>query len=59
MKDFHFMFGRYDGITIVEAPSDEAMAKAVLIIGNRGMASIQTLKAFPEAEGLAIIKGLP
>jgi uncharacterized protein with GYD domain len=45
--------------SIADAPSDEAMAKAVLIIGNRGMASIQTLKAFPEAEGLAIIRGLP
>jgi uncharacterized protein with GYD domain len=59
IKEHYFVFGKYDMVSIAEAPSDEAMAKAVLIIGKRGMASIQTLKAFPEAEGLAIIKGLP
>jgi uncharacterized protein with GYD domain len=46
-------------VVTVEAPSDDAMGKAVLIIGSRGAVSIQTLKAFTEAEGIAIIKGLP
>ncbi len=47
MKAFCFTFGRYDMITIVEAPSDEAMGKAVLIIARRGAVRIETLKAFP------------
>ena len=59
IKEVYFVFGKYDMVAIAEAPSDEAMAKAVLIIGSRGAASVQTLKAFSEAEGLAIIKGLP
>ena len=59
VKDLYFVFGKYDLVVVVEAPSDEAMAKVALMIGSRGAARIQTLKAFPEAEGLAIIKGLP
>lgn len=30
LKAFYFTFGHYDMIAIVEAPSDEAMAQAVL-----------------------------
>ncbi|MGZ4881986.1 MAG: GYD domain-containing protein, partial [Halobacteriota archaeon] len=59
LKDLYFVFGKYDLVVVVEAPSDEAMAKVTLTIGSRGAARIQTLKAFSEAEGLAIIKGLP
>jgi len=59
LKEIYFVFGKYDMVAIAEAPSDEAMGKAILIIGSRGAASIQTLKAFTEAEGLAIINGLP
>jgi uncharacterized protein with GYD domain len=59
LKELYFTFGKYDMVAIAEAPSDEAMGKALLIIGSAGTASMQTLKAFPEAEGLEIIKGLP
>ncbi len=59
IKQIHFVFGEYDMVVVVEAPSDEAMAKAVLTITSAGMASLETLKALPEAEGIAIIKGLP
>jgi uncharacterized protein with GYD domain len=46
-------------VVVAEAPGDEAMGKAVLMITSAGMASLRTLKVFPEAEGLAILKGLP
>jgi uncharacterized protein with GYD domain len=59
LNEIYFVFGKYDMVGVAEAPSDEALAKAVLTIGSRGTASIQTLKAFSEAEGLAIINGLP
>jgi uncharacterized protein with GYD domain len=59
MKDFYFVFGKYDMIAIAEVPSDEAMAKAVLMTARYGQASIETVKAFTEAEGYEIIKGLP
>ncbi|MEI7826676.1 MAG: GYD domain-containing protein [Euryarchaeota archaeon] len=59
LKAFYMTFGRYDTIAVVEAPSDEAMGKALLIVGSGGAVSMETLKAFPEAEGYEIIKGLP
>jgi uncharacterized protein with GYD domain len=59
IKQIHFVFGEYDMVVLAEAPSDEAIGKAILMIASAGTASLRTLKAFPEAEGLAIIKGLP
>ncbi len=59
LKAFYFTFGRYDTIAVVEGPSDEAIGKAVLSIGRRGAVTIETLKAFTEAEGYDVIKGLP
>lgn len=59
LKELFFVFGQYDIVVVAEAPSDEAMARAVLIIGSAGSASIQTLKAFSEAEGVEIINALP
>jgi uncharacterized protein with GYD domain len=44
---------------IAEAPSDEAMGKALLMLGGFGTVSVETLKAFPEKEGLEIIRELP
>ena len=59
IKALYFTFGQYDKIVIAEASSDEAMAKAVLMLGGFGTVSVQTLKAFPEKDGLEIIRGLP
>ncbi len=58
VKAFYFTFGKYDMIAIVEAPSDESVGKVVLTNGKFGMASVETWKAFSEAEGIEIIKGL-
>ncbi len=58
IKMFYFVFGRYDMIAIVEAPSDEVIAKAALSVGKFGAARGETVKAFTEAEGYEIIKGL-
>jgi uncharacterized protein with GYD domain len=58
IKEIYFTFGKYDLVTIAETPSDEAMAKAMLIVGRAGSLRTETLKAFPEAEGIAIIKRL-
>jgi len=58
LKAFYFTFGQYDMIAIVEAPSDEAMAQAVLSVGRHRAVRTETLKAFSEAEGLEIFKRL-
>ncbi len=58
LKDFYFTFGRYDMIAIVEAPNDEAIAKAVVTGSGWGAARYETMRAFSEAEGADIMKGL-
>ncbi len=59
LKAIYFTFGKYDIISIVEAPSDEANATAQLAAESHGMLRTETLKAFTEAEFYDIIKGLP
>lgn len=59
IKALYFTFGRYDKVVIADAPSDEAMAKAVLTLGRFGTVQVETLKAFPEKDGLEIISELP
>jgi uncharacterized protein with GYD domain len=59
IKALYFTFGRYDKVVIAEARSDEAMAKAVLTLGRFGTVQVETLKAFPEKDGLEIISELP
>ena len=45
--------GRYDFVTIVEAPDDKTMAKLSVEIGSRGTMTNQTMAAMP-AEELAL-----
>ncbi|HYJ01031.1 MAG TPA: GYD domain-containing protein [Nitrososphaeraceae archaeon] len=42
----YYTFGKYDGISIVEAPNDEALMSCLLSIGSQGNAHTVTLKAF-------------
>ena len=41
-----FTLGRYNVIALMEAPDEEAMAKAVLSWGSRGLLRIETFRAF-------------
>jgi uncharacterized protein with GYD domain len=59
IKALYFTFGRYDKVVIAEAPSDEAMGKALLMLGRFGTVRVETLKAFTEKDGLEIISQLP
>lgn len=38
--------GRYDQVSIVEAPDDETVAKLALIVCGRGNATTETLRCF-------------
>ena len=42
--------GRYDFVTIVEAPDDKTMAKVSVELGSRGTMTSQTLAAMPAEE---------
>jgi len=58
VKDFYLLMGQYDAIFIVEAPSDETVAKAALTLGARGTVSTETLRAFTEEEYMRLIVGM-
>ncbi len=58
-RSFHMTLGQYDGIAIVEAPNDEAVAKFVLTLGSAGNVRTTTLKGFTEQEHREIIGSLP
>ena len=58
LRDAYLTMGRYDLVTIIEAPDDETYAKAVLGLGAQGSVSTETLKAFTEDEYRRIIGSL-
>jgi uncharacterized protein with GYD domain len=58
LKEFYLVTGRYDMVTVVEAPDDETVAKLALTIGSGGAIRTETLRAFPESEYRKIIAAL-
>ena len=49
IKDVYMTMGRYDLIMVVEAPSDDAVAKAMLSLAAQGNVQTETLKAWNES----------
>jgi uncharacterized protein with GYD domain len=54
----YYTFGKYDGVSIVEAPNDEALMSYLLSIGSQGNARTVTLKAFTYDEASKIMQNL-
>jgi uncharacterized protein with GYD domain len=52
---FYMTMGQYDGVTITEAPSDEAYAKIILAAAAGGSIQVETLRAFTEEEYRKIV----
>lgn len=59
IKEFYYTMGRYDFVAITEAPSYEAMMRALLTIGTTGAIRTETLQAIPIEKVVDIIKELP
>ncbi len=59
LKDTYLTIGAHDLVAVVEAPSDEVVAKFALVIGSQGNVRTTTLKAFTESEYRGIIQSLP
>lgn len=49
--------GRYDFVSIVEAPDAASIARVSLELGSRGTVKIETLTAIPIEEFIAKVKG--
>jgi uncharacterized protein with GYD domain len=54
----YYTFGKYDIVTIVEAPNDEAITSVLLSTGSLGNVQSETLKAFSMSEADNIIEKL-
>jgi uncharacterized protein with GYD domain len=50
IKDLYWTVGPYDLVGVVEAPSDEALTKALLALGAQGNVRTTTLRAFTAEE---------
>ena len=48
VNGFYVTMGKYDIVTIVDVPSDEAIANIVLSTGSKGSVRTETMKAFTE-----------
>jgi len=55
---FFMTMGRHDMVVIMQAPSDEAVAKVALALASGGNVRTETLKAFSEAEYRQIVQTL-
>lgn len=57
LKDQYAVFGPYDFISILEAPDDAVLTKALIQFASRGTASTMTLPATPTEEWVKRIGG--
>ena len=58
IKDVYLTMGRYDLVCLIEAPSDDVAAKALLQLASQGNIQSETLKAFNEDEYRKLIGSL-
>jgi uncharacterized protein with GYD domain len=55
---FSYTLGRYDIVSTIEAPNDEAIASLLLATESLGNVRSETLRAFPMSEAGKIIEKL-
>ena len=59
IKQFYLTMGQYDFVCIIEAPSNEAVMKAVLTVASAGAVRTETLVALSTEEYTELVKELP
>jgi uncharacterized protein with GYD domain len=59
MKGFYQTLGRYDFVSIVDAPDDATVSRVLLATGSQGNVRTETLRAFTEEEYRKIVTSLP
>jgi uncharacterized protein with GYD domain len=57
-RELIFTLGRYDVIGIFEAPNEEAITKALLNWGSRGLLRTETLTGFTAEKMVELVKGI-
>ena len=59
IESFHLTLGPYDAIVIFTAPDDETAARLALTNAANGRVRTTTMRAFDEAETVALSQQLP
>jgi uncharacterized protein with GYD domain len=50
LKEVYWTLGRYDVVTVIEAPNDEAATAFALAVGSAGNVRTESLRAFSKEE---------
>ena len=58
-REWFFTLGQYDVVLTVEAPDDETLTKAALVLAAQGNLRTVTLRGFGEKEMEAIVGAIP
>ena len=58
-REWFFTLGQYDVVLTVEAPDDETLTKAALVLATQGNLRTVTLRGFGEKEMEAIVGAIP
>ena len=58
-REWFFTLGQYDVILTVDAPDDETLTKAALVLAAQGNLRTVTLRGFGEKEMEAIVGAIP
>ena len=59
LKGFYLTMGRYDIVTIIDAPDDEAYANIAITTASKGSVRTETMKAFTEEQFQNIVSKIP
>ena len=58
-REWFFTLGQYDVVLTVEAPDDETLTKAALVLATQGNLRTVTMRGFGEKEMEAIVGAIP
>ncbi len=58
VKDIYWTMGRYDVVTIIDAPDDATATRLLLAAGSLGNVQTETLRAYSANEIGKILKGM-
>jgi uncharacterized protein with GYD domain len=59
IKSSYLTMGSYDRVLVVDFPDGESVAKFAISWGSRGFTRTNTLRAFKDEEGMALIADAP
>lgn len=59
LKAVYLVTGQYDGVAVLEADSDQALARMLLTVASFGNIRTETMRAFTEEEFKNILAELP